>query len=67
MCGEWRNIETAPMDARLLGVVNGVVRFIAWGKTSHLPWHGFCLADQGAEEFDICEPTHWMPLPEPPK
>ena len=64
---EWQPIETAPKDKLILGCVDGEVRFIKYGKTSHLPWRGFCLADQGAEDFDICEPTHWMPLPEPPK
>lgn len=64
---EWQPIETAPMDTHILGVVDGDVRMIRWGKTSHLPIYGFCLADQGVEEFDLCEPTHWMPLPPPPE
>lgn len=64
---EWKPIETAPKDGRFLAVVDNDIRIVAWGKTSHLPWHGFCLADQGVEDFDICDPTHWMPLPEPPK
>ena len=64
----WQPIETAPRDAGcLLGWVEGVVRFIQWGKTSHVPLYGWCLADQGPEDFDLCTPTHWMPLPEPPK
>jgi hypothetical protein len=39
---------------------------VMWGKTSHVPLYGFCLADQGAEDFDICEPLCWMPLPDLP-
>jgi hypothetical protein len=62
---DWQPIETAPRDRRLLGVVDGVVRFIRWGKTSHVPFYGFCLADQGVEDFDLCEPTLWMDVPEP--
>lgn len=60
--------ETAPKDGTaFLGIVEGRVRVIRWGKTSHVPLYGFCLADQGVEDFDICEPTHWMPLPLPPR
>lgn len=61
---EWQSIKLAPKSgARFLAVVDGAVRVVAWGKTSHVPIYGFCLADQGAEDFDICEPSHWMPLP----
>jgi hypothetical protein len=64
----WQDIATAKKDEnkRILAVVNGEVRIIAYGKTSHVPIWGWCLADQGAEEFDLCEPTHWMPMPTPP-
>jgi hypothetical protein len=64
---EWQPIETAPKDGtHFLASVDGDVRVVAWGKTSHVPLYGFCLADQGVEDFDICEPTHWMPLPTAP-
>ena len=65
----WQPMETAPRGERrkrVLGVVDGQVRVILWGKTSHIRMYGFCLADQGPEDFDLCEPTHWMPLPSPP-
>ena len=63
----WRPIETAPRDAgMLLGVVDNAVRFISWSKTSHVPLYGWNLADQGVEDFELCEPTHWMPLPDLP-
>lgn len=63
---EWRPIESAPKDGTIiLGAVDGETRLLSWGKTSHVPMYGFCLADQGAEDFDLCEPTHWMPLPQP--
>jgi hypothetical protein len=58
----WRPMETAE-GVRCLGLVNGVARVIAWGKTSHVPMYGWCLADQGPEDFDLCEPTGWLPLP----
>lgn len=63
----WRTMDDAPMDGQaFLAVVHGQVRVVAYGKTSHVPIMGFCLADQGAEEFDLCEPSHWRPLPAPP-
>jgi hypothetical protein len=65
---DWRDMATAPKDgARFLAMVDGDIRIVAWGKTSHVPLYGFCVADQGAEDFDICQPTHWMPLPPPPE
>lgn len=63
----WLSIEQAPKDRLLLGFVNGKKRLIKWGKTSHVPLYGFCLADQGAEDFDICDPTHYQELPPDPK
>lgn len=61
---EWRTIESAPMDCTpFLAVVDGRVRTVQWGRTSHLPINGFCLADQGVEDFDLCHPTAWQPLP----
>lgn len=64
---KWQPMETAPKDARILAVVRGQVRMVKWGKTSHVPIYGWCLADQGVEDFDICEPTGWIPLPPAPK
>lgn len=63
---QWLPIETAPRQRRFLALVDGLVRFVAWGKTSHVPMYGWCLVDQGAEDSELCEPTHWMPLPPPP-
>lgn len=62
----WNTMDTAPREKRLLGVVDGDVRFIMWTKTSHVPLYGWCLLDEG-EDLDFCEPTHWMPIPVPPE
>ena len=64
---QWRPIEEAPKDGtRFLAAVDGMVRTVAYGKTSHVPLYGFCVADEGPEDFDICHPTHFMPLPHLP-
>ena len=64
---QWRPIEEAPKDGTcFLAVVDGTVRTVAYGKTSHVPIYGFCVADQGPEDFDLCHPTHFIPLPPPP-
>jgi hypothetical protein len=35
---------------------------------NHLPFVGFWKKDYGAMVCgELCRPTHWMPLPEPPK
>ena len=64
----WRtDVENAPRKQKFLAIVNGKVRVVRYGKTSHVPLYGFCLADQGPEDFDICEPDWWMPMPDVPK
>lgn len=63
---EWQDISTAPKDETVLGAVDGEVRLIRWCKASHVPFHGWCLVDQGAEDRDLCVPTNWMPRPTPP-
>ena len=90
---EWRPIETAPKDGRvLLGWVGNVWQLIAWidgtaeqtrevkrwfrepkmvvtkpavaGGWQRLNWifHECCWG-----RFGQCNPTHWQPLPDPPK
>lgn len=59
----WQTMGTAPKDRHILAIVNGEVRIVKYGKTSHIPMYGFCLADQGSEDFDLCEPILWMDYP----
>jgi hypothetical protein len=64
----WLPISTAPKDGtEFFAIVNGERRSVSWGKTSHVPIYGFCLADQGVEDYDICEPTMWHPYPALPE
>lgn len=59
----WFSMDSAPKDKLILCVVDDAVRIVAYGKTSHVPLYGFCLADQGPEDFELCEPKCWRPLP----
>lgn len=64
---EWQPIETAPKDKTLL----------LWRSSYGLPVAGHILAGDLWGAFvpgvpmlfqkHIEEPTHWMPLPDPPK
>lgn len=61
---DWQSMEVAPRETRLLGRVAGRVRFIRWGKVSHVPIYGWVLVDQGPEDCELCEPSGWMHLPD---
>lgn len=81
--GEWRPIETAPKDGSeiLLGAA-GRVTFGYWLKPSDVPRIKYQDGFAPEEEWDDFEPswmswdggfteeappTHWMPLPAPPR
>lgn len=61
---KWRPIETAPKQQWTWIIVYAPGE--AWdlpGIVSPCQWHpdaGFCVDE-------LRDPTHWMPLPEPPK
>jgi uncharacterized protein DUF551 len=61
-CYEWQPIETAPKDGRDLLLANiGIVRLAFWDEARGGQWSIWPGRDQ------FFKPTHWMPLPEPPK
>lgn len=80
---EWMPIETAPKDGTgpLLGFADGVQFTMIWRLPGWFGWAGFQPRSEGgwvAHAYGlICytgsgrlielKPTHWMPLPEPPK
>lgn len=78
---EWQPIETAPKDGTLILISFGEkgVRAVSWDS----PWDDpvtfengiWCVDDdkhgpyplRGYNEDGYNAPTHWMPLPNPPK
>lgn len=71
---EWKTIDTAPKDGSEILIYLGA----PWNKPEKARWYepwgnwqaGVIPSDPAREErFGIGSaiPTHWMPLPEPPK
>ena len=65
---EWQPIETAPKDGKyILAVRNAVghraVTVIVFDEV--LGWVGRTVEDE--KKMVKYQPTHWMPLPEPPE
>jgi len=69
---EWKPIETAPKDRDILLLCpsRGVVRG-SWNNDCHKKPRPYWTNDRerifGVTETRADQPTHWMPLPEPPK
>jgi hypothetical protein len=72
---EWQPIETAPKDGtRILVVDCGFVQIARWDEEfdnyndrQGVPaWATFACDDGFYSEYAE-NPTHWMPLPEPPR
>lgn len=72
---EWQPIETAPKDGTMILVWDessspGVVAAYFLSEThDDEEWSGWIYGDQLLADADPEGPlpTHWMPLPEPPK
>ena len=67
---DWQPIETAPKDGRIL-VYGGTLENDLRGKEPSgialVYAETLCVADTCYYDAWIVEPTHWMPLPEPPE
>lgn len=72
---DWRPIETAPKDDTACLVWNGtnvsVARFGEVRQSGKVEWwplaNGETVDDNTHyHEMMVVEPSHWMPLPEPP-
>lgn len=63
---EWQPIETAPKTGRHLArMKDGAMSVIVWLSADHPDADGAGWYEHW--QFDPVEPTHWMPLPQPPK
>jgi len=67
---EWQPIETAPKNRQVLVSDGYEVAYSVLGKAAHVPIYGW-IELVGVDPYDAdvleMEPTHWMPLPEPPR
>lgn len=73
---EWQPIETAPKDVEILcfcpletpQIVSCIKREFTMLKDD-FDWEGIEYTDEALRDIvpTGAEPTHWMPLPEPPK
>lgn len=76
---DWQPIDTAPKDGTVILLAGGTwgddeladaprVMAARWYKTNrgNYCWNA-CEAEAGYSIFPYKNPTHWMPLPEPPE
>lgn len=65
---KWQPIETAPKAQRVL-VWSGEEQYCAhWAKNPFTNDEAWIVAEWGDDgDQALVKPTHWMPLPEPPK
>lgn len=70
---EWQPIETAPKDGTAVwaiedGAPHGLTMphyvVVFWAPSARYSARGFW---QCADRALVAQPTHWMPLPDPPK
>ena len=63
---EWQPIETAPKDGSRILAVSADAAFgvVVWSSILGGTWVLACSDGQALNYY--LDPTHWMPLPEPP-
>ncbi len=65
----WRTIDelkgASRVGRRIIALVEGRATVCVWGKASHVPWQGWGEIGQDVEDFDLCEPTHFLVAPPP--
>ena len=68
---EWQPIETAPKDGAEILITDGqTVAVVSWNEYAAELYDGIGWTDMGEMGWGGmvgAEPTHWMPLPAPPK
>jgi len=60
----WQPIETAPKDGSSILLWNG--DFVASGAWEPWPVDGHIMHRATDHDWTCDDPTHWMPLPDPP-
>lgn len=71
---EWQPIETAPKDGKRVLISDGrYVMDAYWSEEASLgqcsrgpAWQVFNCDEDCWYSIAVTDPTHWMPLPEPP-
>jgi hypothetical protein len=63
----WRPIETAPLDGTHILVAGPDGVDVGWRCDASDCWRRPHTAEYDNDFARIAAPTHWMPLPEPPK
>lgn len=65
---DWQPIETAPKNGThvLLYHKGGSIASGRWGKPFHMWLSSYRPSDTECD-LETPQPTHWMPLPPPPK
>jgi hypothetical protein len=68
---EWHSIETAPKDGTEILVTDGKEVCPCFYSISDNPDYDSFVRSSGSEPIDCVapnlDPTHWMPMPKPPK
>ena len=64
---EWQPIETAPKDGTKIIVFDHYDGVVIARWRMRWPESGYEWIEATGEEYENYRPTHWMPLPEPPK
>lgn len=60
---EWQPIETAPRDGTEVLLFDNGIYGLGWWALGE--WRDF--GDAGCAGSEAFAPTHWMPLPKPPR
>ena len=66
---EWKPIETAPRDRQILIFTGMAIYSACWVKNMFNYDEAWLVAAYGGDgdQLIVKNPTHWMPLPEPPR
>jgi hypothetical protein len=68
---KWQPIDTAPKDGRVILILTerGNVYSPCQWENGEISENGFWLwwQDEPAWLTEVVNPTHWMPLPDPPE